>query len=291
MAHEILSTMNPATKWRFDLAKKIAYAYSNNPKTEVVMVAGSVGRGTADEFSDIEIDVYYSAAPTEEERVSSVRSCGAELKCLDEDDIEWEEQMEFSGFPAHTSTFLVSTMEDFLDRVINRCDPDEDAQLRLYSVQHSVPVAGQSLAFDWKSRADAYPDGLTLVMLERNLDFGRLFSNVDMLLARGDILGLYDAIVDAEKRLVRAMLGLNRIYLPVPEPIKRLDEIVDEMDLKPPDFAHRLKRILLDAPDQGLKALEELILEVDSLAALHREEWTGSIGITKRGLARTRRRW
>lgn len=164
-------------------------------------------RGTADEFSDVEIDVYYSTPPTEEERISAVRRCGAELKHLDQDEVEWEEQMEFSGFPAHTSTFLVSTMEDCLNRVIGCCDPDEDAQVRLYSVQHSVPLVGERLALKWKTRADAYPNGLTLAILGQNLNFGRLFKNVDMLIARNDTLEFYDAILDAEKRVIRALLG------------------------------------------------------------------------------------
>ena len=180
-------------------------------------------------------------------------------------------------------------MEDFLHRVIDCCDPDEEAQLRLYSVQHSVPVVGLNLALKWKDRADAYPDALTLVMLEQNLDFGTLFKDVDMLLARDDILGFYDAILDAEKRVIRALFGLNRIYLPVPKPTKRLDEIVEEMDLKPDDLSSRLKGILRVEPSQGLKELEDLILEVLSLASRNRNDWDAITA--KQGLSRVRKPW
>ena len=278
-----------ANTWRFDLAKRIAEAYAENPKTEVVMVAGSVGRGTADAFSDVEIDVYYSSAPTEDERVAAVRRCGADLKLLDQDEVEWEEQMEFSGFPAATSTFLISTMERFLHRVIDCCDPDAEAQLRLYSVQHSVPIVGEELANEWRRRAKSYPDGLVSVMLEENLRFGALFRNVEMHLARNDLLGFYDAILDAEKRIVRGLLGLNRIYLPTPEPIKRLDEVVDAMDLKPGHLSSRLKGILRDEPRDGVRKLEDLILEVFELVTQNHGDF--DVDVSSRGLVRVRRAW
>ena len=60
--------MNKASQWRFALAQRIAKAYIANPKAQVVMVAGSTGRGSADRYSDLEIDVYWSAPPTDAER-------------------------------------------------------------------------------------------------------------------------------------------------------------------------------------------------------------------------------
>lgn len=50
--------MNEASRWRFTLAEHIDLAYAADPKACVVMVAGSTGRGTADRYSDIELEVY-----------------------------------------------------------------------------------------------------------------------------------------------------------------------------------------------------------------------------------------
>jgi predicted nucleotidyltransferase len=63
--------MNQDSQWRLALAERIAAAYIENPKAAVVMIAGSVGRGVADRYSDIEIDVYYTEPPTEAERIAS----------------------------------------------------------------------------------------------------------------------------------------------------------------------------------------------------------------------------
>lgn len=45
--------MNEASRWRFALAERIAASYARNPKVRAIQVAGSVGRGAADRYSDI----------------------------------------------------------------------------------------------------------------------------------------------------------------------------------------------------------------------------------------------
>ena len=40
------------------LAQHIAPVYGDNPKVRVVMVGGSVARGCADQYSDLEIGVF-----------------------------------------------------------------------------------------------------------------------------------------------------------------------------------------------------------------------------------------
>ena len=59
--------MNEASAGRFALAQQLAPHYSASPKVAAVAVAGSVARGDADRFSDIDLAVFWVAAPTEQE--------------------------------------------------------------------------------------------------------------------------------------------------------------------------------------------------------------------------------
>lgn len=111
--------MNDATQWRLALAQRIARAYAADQNARVVMIAGSVGRGSADRFSDIEIDVYYERAPTRAERAAVVERMGGVLEGLDEDDDEWAEDFSVGGFHAASSTFLVETMERYMREVVD----------------------------------------------------------------------------------------------------------------------------------------------------------------------------
>ena len=60
--------MNEASRGRFALAQQLAPHYSASPKVAAVAVAGSVARWDAVRFSDIDLAVFWVAAPTERER-------------------------------------------------------------------------------------------------------------------------------------------------------------------------------------------------------------------------------
>jgi hypothetical protein len=261
--------MNEATRWRYALAERIAAAYAADPNAQVVMIAGSVGRGRADRFSDIEVDVYYDRAPTTEERIGAVGRCGATVELLDEDPDEWEEQMLIDGFHAATSTFLMSTMERYLAEVVERCEIAPSAQTRLYSLQHAVTVKGADVVERWRAKAAHYPEGLRDAMLQHYLPFHGFWYAEEMLAARDDVLLLYSGFVDIERQLLGALLGLNRLYLPTPDHMKGMDEMIGSMALKPGDLSARLKRAFRVEPTAGIRLLKELIAETLQLVEQH----------------------
>ncbi len=260
--------MNEASQWRFDLARRIAEGYAANPKTQVIMVAGSTGRGTADRYSDLEIDVYYSAPPTEAERRVMAEASGGTLTVLDEDDDEWEEQMDFGGFHASTSTFLVQTMERYLREVLDEHSTAALPQMRLHSLLHSQTLMGEELVRQWRARASNYPPELTRAMLRENLLFDGFGYAEEMLAARHDIILLYDIFSRVQRQILGALLGLNRLYLPNPS-FKSMDELIARLDVAPPDLSARLKAAFRLPPRDGVRLLHTLIEEVFTLVETH----------------------
>jgi hypothetical protein len=261
--------MDEATRWRLALAEEIGAAYASNDNAQVVMVAGSVGRGSADRYSDIEVDVYYAEAPTEAERVAAVKRCGGTVELLADDEDEWEEQMSIGGFPAHTSTFLVATMERYLREVVDQCSLAPEAQTRLFSLQHGVILKGQAQVERWRAKAAAYPDDLQRAMLEENLRFGRFRHAAEMLAARDDVLALYEIFIDTSRQILGALLGLNRIYMPAPGYLKSMDETIELMAVKPADLSARLKRSFRIEPTAAVEEVEALIEETLALVEKH----------------------
>ncbi len=261
--------MNGGTGWRLRLAERIGASYAANPNAKVVMIAGSVGRGSADRYSDIEIDVYYAEPPTETERVAAVQRCGGTVQQLDQDEDEWEEQMSIEGSGAATSTFLVATMERYLRRVVDEGAIAPEAQTRLFSLQHGVTLKGEEQVERWRRRAAAYPDGLQQLMIRENLALKPFHYAAEMLAARDDLLALYDVFVDTGQSLLGALLGLNRIYMPAPDHLKSMDEIIGLMAIKPADLSARLKRSFRIEPTAAVGALNTLIEETISLVEAH----------------------
>jgi hypothetical protein len=64
------------------LAGQAAEAYAGNAKLAALAVAGSVGSGLADRFSDLELDCYWFSAPSDLDRTAPVDVLGGELKNL-----------------------------------------------------------------------------------------------------------------------------------------------------------------------------------------------------------------
>jgi Domain of unknown function (DUF4037) len=261
--------VNEATCWRLALAERIGASYSSESNARVVMVAGSVGRGSADRYSDIEIDVYYSRPPTEPERINAAERTGGALERLAEDANEWEERLSFGGFRAHTSTFLVATMERYLQEVVDECATAPEAQTRLFSLQRGKTLKGEEQVERWRAKAAAYPDGLQAAMLGEHLSFERFWYAAEMLAARDDRLALYELFVETCRRLLGALFGLNRIYLPMPDYLKSVDEMTGLMPTKPPNLSARLKEAFRIEPMAAVSTLEHMIEETLALVDTH----------------------
>ncbi len=56
-------TANVHAAWRLARAERAARAYASNQKLAALTVAGSVGTGLADRFSDLELDCYWFDPP------------------------------------------------------------------------------------------------------------------------------------------------------------------------------------------------------------------------------------
>ena len=89
-----------------------------------------------------------------------------------------------------------------------------------------------------------------------------------MLAAREDLLMLYDIFCQLERRILGALLGLNRIYLAHPG-FKWLNETAAAMKIAPADVGHRLKQVFLLSPEAGVAELHSLLEETIRLAETH----------------------
>lgn len=112
---------NVHAAWRMALAKRAAHAYAGNAKLAALTVAGSVGTGLADRFSDLELDCYWFAAPGDPDRTGPIHVLGRELTALwdyDQDEQEWSEDYRLGELDVTVSNFVTGTIERFLDEVV-----------------------------------------------------------------------------------------------------------------------------------------------------------------------------
>ena len=60
--------MNDASRWRIAVARRVEACYRQDSRVRAFMIGGSVSRGLADRYSDLEIGVFWTTTPSPEER-------------------------------------------------------------------------------------------------------------------------------------------------------------------------------------------------------------------------------
>ncbi|MFJ6211011.1 nucleotidyltransferase domain-containing protein [Lysinibacillus sp. NPDC092081] len=62
------------------LASEISKIYMQNSKVEAVLLGGSISRNWHDEYSDIELFIFWKDSPTEEVRQASIKTVNGSSK-------------------------------------------------------------------------------------------------------------------------------------------------------------------------------------------------------------------
>lgn len=256
--------MNDASRFRLALAKRVAPLYTTNPKIAALIVAGSVARGWADEFSDVELDAFWLEPPTDAERHAAVKLANGELiEWWEFQDDEWEESYLVSSVKVEVSHFLVSTIHQHIADVIERYDTNVGKQLRLAALQTLIPLHGAELIQMWRAKIVSYPDELVRRIIAEQIEFGG-WNMVELLIERGDLLLAYDLTVKVQKQVLAVLLTLNRTYMAHPRG-KWLEHVAAGMELKPPRLAERMRYALCTPSVEGVREMHEVIEETFAL--------------------------
>lgn len=270
---EMPGAENVHTAWRVGVAERAAGVYAGNPNLAALAVAGSVGAGIADRFSDLELDCYWVRPPTDADRLAPVRVLGGELTALwgyDQDDQEWSEDYLVGELGVTVSNFLVSSVEQFLDDVLLRASTDPVRHMRLAALQRSRPLLGTELMASWQARAGTFPRMLVSALVEQALAPEVLagWSAREALVSRSDDLAVRDLLTRTGHAAVRAILALNRVYLPHRQ-LKWQHHLTTGLGLVPGHLTERLESLSNGRPEEALQAAEALLAEIVTLAEVH----------------------
>jgi Domain of unknown function (DUF4037) len=260
---------NVHAAWRMDEAERAAHAYGLDAKLGALTVAGSVGTGLADRFSDLEMDCYWLAPPSEFDRLRPIRALGGEREVLWDfwpEGGEWSDDYELGDLHVSISSFLGTTIERFIDDVIVRTDIDPVKHIRLAALKRCRTLLGRELIAALRTRVALYPDELVAAVVQRSLDAEVLrgWAAREALLARGDVLAVHALLARIGHAVFGAVLALNHVYLPNPM-FKWQKHLIGELDLKPDQFGARLASLSGTVSLEALSAAEALMADTVEL--------------------------
>ena len=245
---------------------------------DAVVVLGGVARGWADDYSDIDLVVYWREPPTETERRTVIGAVGGTVGQFDDTFASepdptlrywWEDYYlagdQRTGLKIDVGHHLRWDMDAIIKAVTQQHEMHPLKHEILYSIKRVQVLYGELLIQRWKTEAGRCPETLACQIVEDCLRLPPLWG-AEASVVRDDWLSYTRIIAQISERLLRALVALNRGYYPGS---KRQQHLLDELNIKPQDFNQRLNLLLRGEPQQAVRLIADLHDEILTLASEH----------------------
>ena len=239
-----------ASLLRGAFAERIAPAYASDPTVVALILGGSVARGHADRFSDLELFVVRTEPPTNADRGGAIAAAGGDLVWLHpvEDDVPgpvwcdvWKigrrGDQAFTGIEVDMHHVLAKTVEQTLRDVVEEFDADVRKHSFVGGLLHAIPLHGEAIVESWQKRASTYPDQLRVAVVRAHAQIEGLW-RLDAFCARSNPVAGYTVLTGAHEELLHALLGLNRVYY---SGFKSLEAVAADLLVTPRDLLERVR--------------------------------------------------
>ncbi len=250
-------------------AAAIARRYSAHADVAAIIVGGSVARGWADAWSDLELSLFWRELPDAPVLQALASQAGG------------VQRRTFPGQPPHEALeeewYLgrlkidmnhrtIAGVDHVVEDVLHLTDPTWARQGQIATIRSGTVLHGHAQVEEWRGRT-SYPDALARYMVMHHVSFGPQ-AWLEMLAERDDVPYLSSLYCEAQRHIVGVLLGLNHTYPPVHN-LKWLPRVADELPIAPGEIGTRLRSVFRLEPGDGVRELGQLIDETISLVELH----------------------
>lgn len=248
--------MNEHARWRLDLAREIGPRLYRFAGLRAVVVGGSVARGYSDAYSDIELLLFWDAEPDPDVRRQIITDLRAEFRYPNTDPSH-DSALLIRGMPVDLWHLTVASEEAALHQVLDEYSIDLDVSNVLDTMHACIPLYGQDLVRQWKSRVQAYPDELALRFLHAYLPHFHL-RRLNFAVHRDNPTAYYHTLTDIQSSLFVILLALNKSYFPT---YKWMYHALESMPITPGRIAPRLRQMFDEPPLRAVAQLRDVLAE------------------------------
>jgi predicted nucleotidyltransferase len=257
-----MNELNPHGQWRLVLAAAISQRIMRFAGVEAIVVGGSVARGYADEYSDLEIPVFWDKLPTDAERKALITALEAEL-LYEYDGPSLEDNLLIRGFQVDLWHNTVAHEESVIGGVVEGLSTDLGDSNFMDTLRSCIPLHGHAIIEGWKQRARMYPEPLAVRNIEHALaaiDMRHLAIHA----TRHNPTLVYGQISNLQQQLFLVLLALNRAYFPT---YKWLYRALETLPIKPTYIAERFRDVFSSLPQTAISDTQQAIHETLALIA------------------------
>jgi len=232
-----MSEQNIHVKWRLDFAAQLAARIRTFARVRAIVVAGSVARGYADEYSDLELPIFWDTLPDDAARLDLLAALNAEF-LYGYDGPSREDQLLINGFQVDLWHQTVAHEEEVIQAVLEQASTDLGDSNFMDTVRSCIPLHGAAIIEGWKKLAQRYPPELALRSIREHLAAFDV-AQLAVLAQRGNPCLFYESISHLQQAAFLVLLALNGRYFPT---YKWMYRSLESLPVKPREVAERFRR-------------------------------------------------
>ncbi|GGH87929.1 putative nucleotidyltransferase [Pullulanibacillus pueri] len=248
------------SQWRLDFARHLNTKLCRFSGVQAVLVGGSVARGYADDYSDLELILYWKDAPDPEIKRTIITALEAEYR-YPTFDHGHESALLIHGFPVDLWHKTLSQEEATLKEVLDEYSINLDKSNILDTLRFGIPLHGKENIDSWKARVEQYPETLSISFLEHYLPHFHL-RQLYFAVRRENSTAIYAMLSAIQSSLFLILLALNRSYFPT---YKWLYKRLADLPLVPEQLEARLKQMFREPPIDAAVHLHSVLTETLAL--------------------------
>jgi hypothetical protein len=255
------------------LARRLADSYGAHAQPRAVLLVGSAAAGEADEYSDVDLLVYYDDVPPEEVVAEAPQKLGARGyrgtvwsdDSGESDERGYSERYSLDGVECQVGHMSVGAFEREITRLVVDHEFNEELLKIMSGLFEGLPLFGEDLIERWRRKA-GYTEELQRTTIEKRWKFFPWWYFEERLRARDATAWRYDVLVQSTYAIVGVLAALNRIYFSTFE-FKRSGKFISRLEVAPENLAARLDALFDSDERHSTAELERLVAETQALVA------------------------
>jgi len=256
----VVHDLNWHSKWRLELAEAIGHRLRQFEGIQAIVVGGSVARGYADRYSDLEMPLFWDQHPPDSVRKVIASDLHADF-LYEYNGPSREDNLLIKGFQVDLWHNTVSDEERVIDDVLTRFDTDLGSSNFMDTVRSCIPMYGEAIINRWQKRAQHYPDELAVRNIEDNIAYFE-DGHLEIHSKRDNPTLVYGLISELQERVFLVLLALNREYFPS---FKWMYRSLERMRIKPSNVEVRFREAFSRPQDEAVRDTFHMIEETLSL--------------------------
>ena len=247
---------NPRVILAKEIREKLRNVEFEGPELMAMAVGGSVSRGQADAFSDLELLCFWDIFPDIETRHALVEAIGAELIFPIDDD-----QNEDNLILKDIQIDVMHNTVDYYDNMISDAWEFHLADYQtlgfLDTITYAYPLFGEDILSAWKEKTNAYPRELAINVIFDNLV--KLHNgNIELYIQRDNPTEFYAQMVAIQRKLFNILSAINKSYA---GGYKWMYPELESMEIAPVNIAVRFKQMFVENKFEAVEDLYALVFE------------------------------